>query len=111
MKINAKAAHRRLWLWLADNPGRHKSDWPEWQANGGRIPRVYQNCFACAVALRNKIKNTGTCGSKKCPLFQCQPNLGFWLHALAEGDAAQISKYATELAEQPWKGPTYLNFD
>lgn len=38
-----KTNHRKLWLWLADNPEMNKEDLPEWESIGA----VYNNCFAC----------------------------------------------------------------
>jgi len=49
-KINAAKAHYRLWMWLSENPGQEKDDWPEWKRLGGKIPRVDLDCFACEVA-------------------------------------------------------------
>lgn len=48
-----KAAHRALWDWLANNPGKDKDEWPGWegrtpsggQYNGQKIPSY---CFMCA---------------------------------------------------------------
>ena len=54
MKIDKTmlANHRRLWNWLAKNPGtRHrlneKYHWPEWEENGGPIPALTAHCFPC----------------------------------------------------------------
>lgn len=49
MKFN-HTAHRKLWLWLAEDASRNKEDWPEWEYNGGTIPKVENNCVACAYA-------------------------------------------------------------
>ena len=41
-------AHRMLWLWLAEHPGKTKSDWPEWKCNGGKFDdNTDSECFAC----------------------------------------------------------------
>lgn len=45
--------HKRLWNWLANNPGRWHSHWPEWEWNGGCVldTKIDANCFACASVL------------------------------------------------------------
>lgn len=55
MELNDyKAAHRELWDWLANNPGREKDEWPGWEDDpvsgcgrygGEDIPFF---CFMCA---------------------------------------------------------------
>lgn len=37
-------AHRDLWLWLAENPGRWKEAWPGWESYRN-LPVSF--CFAC----------------------------------------------------------------
>jgi len=39
--------HVLLWLWCADNPEKEKEDWPMGEFNGGIIPIVDNDCFAC----------------------------------------------------------------
>ena len=41
-------AHKALWNWLAENPGKQKIDWPGWVINGheDNINYCYY-CFAC----------------------------------------------------------------
>jgi hypothetical protein len=50
MKIREAAyrsAHRKLWQWLAEDPGKGKEDWPGWILNGGAYSLVLALCFAC----------------------------------------------------------------
>ena len=45
--------HKELWVWLAENPGKTKWDWPKWSSvdnlweaeYGGE--RIIHGCFAC----------------------------------------------------------------
>ena len=46
-KYTALKLHRELWLWLAENPSKWKSDWPRWRFNGGDIDEVEADCFCC----------------------------------------------------------------
>ena len=39
-----------LWNWLAMNPGRAKSDYPGWEANGGTILEMRHSCPCCEYA-------------------------------------------------------------
>lgn len=41
-----------LWDWLAKNPDKKKSDWPEWEENGGKY-NAFDNCFACEFDNQN----------------------------------------------------------
>lgn len=41
------ALHRKLWLWLADNPDKRKYHWPKWRCNGGTVEVPVNECFAC----------------------------------------------------------------
>ena len=53
MKLTKKQAiklHRRLWNWLAENPGKNKEQWPEWEFNGGKVVRMIADCPACEYA-------------------------------------------------------------
>ena len=53
--------HKKLWLWLAENPSKYKYDWPEWEENGGEIAHAQAYCFACEYTDEN-----GDCD--ECPL-------------------------------------------
>ena len=44
--------HKKLWGWLAENPGtkdrlNYKYDWPGWMENGGRFGYRVAGCFMC----------------------------------------------------------------
>jgi len=43
-------AHIRLWDWLSKNPSKDKSDWKEWEDNGGDLRSMQADCFACEAA-------------------------------------------------------------
>jgi hypothetical protein len=55
--------HVAMWGWLSRNPTKGKSDWPEWESNGGSIRDVPSHCFACTVASRS-----GERDCTKCPV-------------------------------------------
>ena len=50
-----RAAHVAMWTWLADHPGKGKTDWPGWKQLG-IVPHMddeYRHaCFACAATWR-----------------------------------------------------------
>ena len=56
------ARHQELWFWLADNPGKGKADWPEWDRLGEYAESC---CFPCEWAVNHR---GGYPGCKKCPL-------------------------------------------
>ena len=39
--------HKKLWLWLSENPDKSKWQWPEWEDNGGEYKESDAECFAC----------------------------------------------------------------
>ncbi len=47
IKKQARKLHRELWGWLSHHPSKKKTDWPRWQENGGDIPHILNDCFAC----------------------------------------------------------------
>lgn len=58
MNFSTKFAHhwhKKLWNWLAENPGKYKHDWPEFSQRFKNI-RIKNNCFCCTIMLqRNNI--------------------------------------------------------
>lgn len=50
-KVFKHIDHKRLWTWLHFNPEKHKNDWPEWEYNGGDVPEVFGDCFACEYSI------------------------------------------------------------
>lgn len=100
MKLNYAKAHKRLWLWLADNPTKGKEDWPEWKYNGGKIPRMRNYCFACAM------DDQGYCPLQNTPCAveshdHCVAPYHTWLHAYPE----ERKKLAEKIANLKWHGP------
>ena len=55
----------RMWSWLSENSDKVKSDWPEWDINGGEIDTIPTHCFACDVA-GNTHGSSDACD--KCPI-------------------------------------------
>jgi len=51
-KRTFKQLHYDLWDWIRKNPGKRKDQWPEWEDNGGTLPKTPGCCFACAEARR-----------------------------------------------------------
>lgn len=62
-KASLHELHVMLWTWLADNPGKQKSEWPEFTNNGGSIKSPTLHCFACEAV---KAKGNSCCSN--CPL-------------------------------------------
>lgn len=70
-----------LWDWLADNPTKTKTDWSEWNVQGGKYPYVLGLCFACEFA-----KTEEDCPGRDCN--NCFL-LGLWLNG-------KVTKYITK---------------
>jgi hypothetical protein len=60
--------HRELWNWLYENPSKvSKLAWPRWVGQGGDIPMVNCECFAC----HHSDSLDEPCDNKRgCPLFR-----------------------------------------
>lgn len=97
--------HVMLWTWLAANPGKHKSDWPEFTNNGGSIESPYLYCFACKAA---KVKDLGcvNCPLQWGPHMRCNsPGSPYSLWVALNTMALQpdlISAAAKAVAELKW---------
>lgn len=41
--------HREMWNWLADNPDKHKEDWPGWEERSNDLFSAIEknHCFLC----------------------------------------------------------------
>ena len=50
-RIFNHTAHKELWNYLAENPTKHKKDWPGWEINGGEYSEVVGHCFACEFTI------------------------------------------------------------
>ena len=62
MELTARKAvelSMEMWEWLAET-GRLKSDWPEWDCNGGQHAENPQDCFLCVYSTK---------GCQSCPYF------------------------------------------
>lgn len=74
--------HRKLWLWLADNPEKSKEDWPEWDYNGGTVEKVKHLCFACEYIEETIGGCYGDKGLLECPLNTTKESWGWCLNEL-----------------------------
>lgn len=65
--------HKRMWQWLAENPGKEKDEWPKWEFNGGHIPEALNDCFACDYTKAPFTDHRGVTRfqveCKRCPLL------------------------------------------
>ncbi len=94
MKLNFQAAHKRLWKWCMENPGKSKIDWPEWVHNKGKIPKVCAYCFPCEAA--HQLSAPELNGCKVCPIGNCD--------IYKVGEITQTIRTAKILMNQPWTG-------
>lgn len=96
-KSTNKELHRALWTWLAKT-GKDKSEWPEWEFNGGAIEWTYNNCFACDECYM-KCDN--------CPIDWgkwCCEEIGTPFRKWESGKTLFTKKkYAAVIAKLPWK--------
>lgn len=115
VKLSLEELHRRLWNWLAHNPRKHKAAWPCWGYNGGVVPRVRGDCFAC-----EHTSQIGTETCKDCPVVWSGSRgdcLDIGAEYLSYRDAmcstpknvkACVS-LAKTIAQLPWRGkPIYV---
>lgn len=58
-KVFMHKEHKELWLWLADNPKKHKIDWPGWKLSR-KYDEVRSGCYACEYGWE------ASCGSEEC---------------------------------------------
>ena len=56
-----------LWDWLAENPTKHKSDWPGWTEHTDA--EAYNHCFACQYAEEQAVINLKDDICSLCPLM------------------------------------------
>ena len=99
--------HKKLWNWLAENPDKEKSDWPEWKENGWEIKRAVSLCFACDYVKHNCLL------CYECPLIwpenknstrNCyDANSGLFNKYFYSRDLKERSKYAFQIANLPVK--------
>lgn len=53
MNIKFDHTNHKKWNWLAENPDKEKTDWPEWVYNEGHVHIVCQ-LIASLVTIRTK---------------------------------------------------------
>lgn len=107
-KEEAIRLHRELWGWLAENPGRDKREWPEWEDNGGKFPRVRNLCFACEYDHQEGIKNHSYACSdcpfewpgKTCENMEDNGLYNLWKY----GETELESMYAAMIRDLPIRG-------
>lgn len=101
-------AHKELWNWLAENPGRGKVEWPEW----GKYPlRNNSYCFACeTVASVMLIYPYNPCfycpltwDTKKCDIKHYLKTGLYrkWYECFASNNRRRQSVLATQIRDLP----------
>ena len=66
--IPLRVLHKALWTWLERTGSDNKGSWPGWEWNGGNVPHVSSNCFACqADDLERALVDGRVCAN--CPVF------------------------------------------
>ena len=105
--------HKRLWNWLSENPGKSKSDWPEWLI----LEDCLSTCFACEfdnILIENKFS---VLYCELCPLTKkgnafCQTCLDGLFKQWSFAQNEQRSIFAKQIAALPlrddldWKTST-----
>jgi hypothetical protein len=99
--------HRRMWAWLAANPGKPRTLWPWWQMNGGPLAEPAQLCYACVEALSRAYAHKCDAESQceYCPLawpggLMCRDSLyREWRNA----SLSNKGKLALQIAELEWR--------
>lgn len=91
--------HKELWDWLAQNPDKHKCDWPGWVYNGGEHIAT-GGCFACEYVYSHGI---GDC--ENCPLVwpndvRCDDITPYGSSLYYKWDDEKDLKKRSELARQ-----------
>ena len=66
--IPLRVLHKALWTWLERTGSVNKGSWPGWEWNGGNVPHVSGNCFACHADDLTRGKHGGWACSG-CPVF------------------------------------------
>ena len=94
-KQNHHLLHKQLWTWLSDNPSKKKHHWPEWEKNGGNIPRINSYCFACDYT-----KNCYSCPITDNDAEACLDGL---YDEFCNAEKQERSALALKIANLPWK--------
>ena len=100
----AKKLHKELWLWLAENPGKAKWNWPKWDFNEGKIPKQIADCFACTLS---------SCCKTEClivwPGLSCmdgkgkEDDKGLFAIWCAAPNKTERTRFARQIANLPWR--------
>ncbi len=95
------AAHRELWRWLAENPGRNKNDYPGWWFNGGGLARVENGCHLCEYVSPGDGDNCFLC-PVIWPNGRCEQDGQGLYDRWCDSDILAVrSKIAKQIAELP----------
>lgn len=107
----AHQLHKRLWHWLAMNPGMEKYEWPEWKDNGGPISWCYGWCFSCKIAEGSRLDDTKH-RCRYCPVIWpvrfngytiCAGPWGLWTKWKRCFDPGSKTELARQIRDIPWK--------
>ncbi len=89
--------HINLWLWMAEDPRRHKFDWPGWarlNIDTIRDEKWQACCFACAQA-REIVGPVSHLFCTACPIeWACEWCLATGSEYRAFSDARSLEKYS-----------------
>lgn len=109
LKLTLEELHRRLWNWLAYNPGYGKDRWPCWGYNGGVVPKVRAHCFACEHTGRDGNLNCQiNCPIKWSGLNCVDTSAEYSIYVQATNIEVQ-QRMAKVIAKLPWHGkPVYV---
>jgi hypothetical protein len=105
-KVFDHTNHRKLWLWLADNPKMEKWDWPEWEKNGGNILFQLFYCFACEFDDSRLTCNCPLIWPDNCDEYELMDCLGYgglYEKWDASEDNQERSQLALQIANLPVK--------
>ena len=67
-KLEALLLTEEMWLWLSENPGKEKIDWPKWKENGGELDSERYACLCCDYAGWVPYSQTQTSRCSGCPI-------------------------------------------
>ena len=101
-KEEAIRNHRKMWRWLAENPGKRKDDYL-WKVDPEA--RLYNHCYLCDYVNKN---HHGYC--EYCPVewpeeYCCEEDglYSRWQFAMLGEDYTRTAEIAKQIAELPEK--------